>query len=107
MGTNGWFLSKESIEQLLVFHNKKDYNNCEDIALSFINLKKRKVKTCVIEQNELINSDKYKHTRGIDEEALSHPSKHQKFYEQRNEVLNYYFKGDFYNLTIGNKQDII
>lgn len=95
IGTNGWFLSGNSIKEMLTIHDRRNYNNGEDIALSFVNLRKRKVKTYVIEQNETMNSDKYKHERGIGEEALSHDSKHQEFYQQRNEILKFYFKGNF------------
>jgi len=94
IGTNGWFLSRDSVNEMLTVHNKK-YNNGEDVALSFINLKNRKVKTFVIEQNNKTNSDKYKHSRGVGEEALSHGSKHEEFYRQRNEILSYYFAGKF------------
>ena len=90
IGTNGWFLSRQSIECLMDNHNRKNYNNCEDIALSYLNRKLRNVKTYVIEQSHLCNSDKYQHTRGVGEEALSHASKHSSFYKQRNEVLNFY-----------------
>ena len=95
IGTNGWFISKQSIKEMLLVHDRRNYNNGEDIAISFVNLKKRKVKTYVIGQDENMNSDKYKHQRGAGDEALSHSSKHHDFYKQRNEILSFYFRGDF------------
>ena len=80
IGCNGWFLSKESIDMLLKHRLSNDYNNGEDIALSFINRKFRKVETYVIEQTPIMNSDKYGHARGFGEEALSHTSKHEKVF---------------------------
>lgn len=90
IGTNGWFLSRESIKCMLESHITSGYNNCEDIALSYLNRNKRGVDTYVIKQGPHINSDKYRHARGFGEEALSHQQNHVEFYKQRNEVLKFY-----------------
>lgn len=94
MGTNGWFLSYESIKQMNDNHDKR-YNNGEDIALSYLNRQNRGVKSYVIKQNNLVNSDYHLHKRGVGEEALSHASNHKEFYKQRNEMLMNYKKRKF------------
>jgi len=92
IGCNGWLLSKESIDVLLQHRLDNDYNNGEDIALSFINRRIRGVETYVIEQTPIMNSDRYGHARGFGEEALSHTSKHEEFFKQRDEIVTHYLR---------------
>lgn len=90
IGTNGWFLSRESIRCLMDNRIQNGYNNGEDIALSFLNRSLREIKTCVTKQTHYVNSDRYKHQRGFGEEALSHQVNHKEFYRERNEMLKQY-----------------
>lgn len=94
IGTNGWFLSYKSISQMNKNHDKK-YNNGEDIALSYLNRQNRGVESYVIKQNQFVNSDLYRHKRGLGKESLSHSSNHKEFYKQRNEILMNYKKKKF------------
>lgn len=103
IGTNGWFLSYESIKQMNDNHDKS-YNNGEDIAISYLNRQNREVKSFVIKQNNFINSDIYRHKRGVGEEALSHSSNHKEFYKQRNEILYNYMVKTFLFFNYYNKK---
>jgi len=107
IGTNGWFLTYDSIREILDNHNREIKNNGEDIAISYLNRMNRGIESYVIKQSNFANSDIHKHKRGLGEEALSNSQNHKQFYEERNKILNYYIYKNESNWFFNNlKSDI-
>ena len=107
IGTNGWFLTYDSIREMLNNHNRDIKNNGEDIAISYLNRMNRGVESYVIKQSVFANSDVHKHKRGVGEEALSNSQNHKQFYDERNKILNYYIYKSESNWFFSNlKSDI-